>query len=159
MPRLVTFARRLIDGWALLGGGLLAILVLVNVWTVVGGLVGMPFTGDFDLTQICVAAAAFMFLPYCQLHGHNVTADIFTAKVGARSRRILDAIAASVALGFAAILLWRMFLGLLDQKAYGLSSTILQIPIWWAYLPIVISLALLVAAALITLADEIRGRS
>ena len=155
----MSFLRGLILWWALLGGGLLAVLVLVNVWTVLGGLIGLPFTGDFDLTQMLVAAAVFMFLPYCQLYRHNVTADIFTMRLSARGRRRLDMLASVVALAVAALLLWRMWLGLLDQKAYQLASTILQLPIWWAYVPIVISLGLLVLAAVITLVEDIRGRS
>ncbi len=150
---------RLIDGWAVLGGAVLALLVLINVWTVVGGLAGLSFAGDFELTQICVAVAVFMFLPHCQLRRRNVTADIFSARIGARGRRALDAAASAVALAFAAILLWRMTLGMLDQKLYGLSSAILQIPIWWAYVPILVSLALLAAAAALTLADDLRGAS
>ena len=120
---------------------------------------GLPFAGDFELTQICVAVAAFMFLPYCQLRRRNVTAAIFTNGIGPRGRRVLDGAASVVALGFAAVLLWRMTLGMLDQRIYGLSSTILQVPIWWAYVPILVSLALLAAAAALTLADEIRGPS
>lgn len=152
------FLRRLIVGWALLGGGLLAALVLVNVWSVLGGLIGLPFIGDFDLTQMCVAAAVFMFLPYCQLYRHNVTADIFTMGLSGRGRRRLDALASGVALAVALLLLWRMWLGLLDQKAYQLASTILQLPVWWAYVPIVISLALMALAAAITLLEDLRGR-
>lgn len=151
--------RRVILGWALLGGGLLAGLVLVNVWTVLGGLMGLPFIGDLDLTQMGVAAAVFMFLPYCQLYRHNVTADIFTTGLSVRGRRRLDALASAVALLVAALLLWRMTQGLIDQKAYRLASTILQLPIWWAYVPIVISLALLVLAAVATLIEDIRGRA
>lgn len=148
--------RKLIDGWAMLGGVVLAFVVGVNVWTVLGRLIGMPFTGDFDLTQMCVAAAAFMFLPFCQLHRQNVTADIFTTRLAPRWRRGLDAVASAVALGIAGLLLWRMSYGMMDQVAYNLSSTILQIPIWWAYVPIVVSLVLLVLAALISLIDELR---
>lgn len=152
-------ARQIIDLWALGGGLLLAGIVLVNVWTVIGGLVGFPFAGDFELTQMTVAAAAFMFLPYCQLHRQNVTADIFTANLSTRTQRRLSGLASVVALIFAALLLWRMTYGMLDQKAYKLASTILQLPVWWAYVPILISLALLVVAALITTAEDLFGVS
>lgn len=152
-------ARQIIDLWALGGGLLLAGIVLVNVWTVIGGLVGFPFAGDFELTQMTVAAAAFMFLPYCQLHRKNVTADIFTANLSTRAQRRLSGLASVVALIFAALLLWRMTYGMLDQKAYKLASTILQLPVWWAYVPILVSLALLVVAALITTAEDLFGVS
>ena len=64
--------------------------------------------------------------------------------------------ASVIAFGFAAILLWRMSLGMLDQKGYNYSTTILQIPIWWAFVPVLGSLALLVAAALLSLTDSLR---
>lgn len=151
------YARHLIDAWALLGGVVLGALVLVNVWTVLGGLIGLPFAGDFELTQMGVAAAAFMFLPFCQLHRKNVTADIFTQNLGPKPLRVLNGLASLVALLFAALLLWRMWFGLLDQKDYQLTSTILSLPIWWAYVPAVISLALLALAALVTLTEDITG--
>ncbi len=53
-----------------------------------------------------------------------------------------------VALGFALLLLWRMYYGMLDQRDYGYTTAILQVPIWCAFVPILISLALLALAAL-----------
>ena len=47
---------------------------------------------------------------------------------------------------------------MLDQRAYDYTTTILQIPHWWAYLPILFSLVLLCVAALITMREEWRGR-
>jgi TRAP-type C4-dicarboxylate transport system permease small subunit len=153
----MTLARRLIDWWALGGGLLLAVIVAVNVWTVAGGLIGLPFAGDFELTEMIVAIAAFMFLPYCQLHRQNVTADIFTSGLGKANRRRLEALASFVALAFAALLLWRMTYGMLDQKAYNTASAILQVPLWWAYVPIIVSLAILVLSAGVTLAEDLAG--
>ncbi|MEE4118428.1 MAG: TRAP transporter small permease [Paracoccaceae bacterium] len=150
---------RAIDLWALLGGLVLMALVLVNVWAVLGGALGTAFAGDVELTEMGVAAAAFAFLPYCQLHRQNVRADIFTQGARPGLRRALDSVASAIALGFAALLLWRMQAGLVDQLAYGYSSTILQVPLWWVYVPILISLALLLAAAAITLLDDVRGEA
>lgn len=146
---------RLVEGWALIGGAVLAGVVAVNVWTVAASVIGLAFPGAFELTEIGVAIAAFMFLPYCQLTGQNVTADIFTARSGRRLKALLASFGSAVAFGFAALLLWRMTFGMLDQKDYALTSAILQIPIWWAFIPILISLALLVAAAAATFRDAI----
>lgn len=152
-------ARRVIMLWALAGGLVLSLVVLVNVWTVIGGLVGLPFAGDFELTEMGVAVAAFMFLPWCQLSGQNVTADIFTSGLRRDWQRRLAALGSAIALGFAALLLWRMTLGMLDQRAYALRSAILQVPVWWAFLPILVSLALLIVAAALTLSAELRGEA
>ena len=149
-------ARCVIAGWALLGGLLLAAVVLVNVVSVIGGIVWEPFPGDFELTEVGVAVAAFSFLPYCQLTGANVTADIFTSRASPRWLGVFALLASLVALGFGLLLLWRMYFGLLDQKAYGYTTTILQFPHWIAFIPILLSLALLAVAALITLGEAAR---
>ncbi len=148
---------RLVVGWALFGGAVLAGIAAVNVWGVAAGIMGGAFPGAFELTEIGVAVAAFTFLPYCQMSGQNVTADIFTFRSGARLNSILAALGAAVAFGFAALLLWRMTLGMLDQKGYALTSTILQVPIWWAFLPILVSLVLLLASAAASLRSAVRS--
>ncbi len=144
-------AAGLIDIWAILGGVLLLAVVLVNVLSVIGGVVWKPFPGDFELTEMGVAIAAFAFLPYCQLHGLNVTADIFTARAGPRWIAGFGFFSSMVAFLFAVILCRQMYAGMLDQKAYNYTTAILQVPSWWAYLPILISLALLAVAGLLTL--------
>ncbi|MDK3075336.1 TRAP transporter small permease [Sedimentitalea sp. JM2-8] len=142
--------------WALLGGLVLLAVVTINVLSVVGGVVWKPFPGDFELTEIGVAVAVFAFLPYCQLTDANVTADIFTARASPRALALLRAMASLLAFGFAALLVWRMYLGMIDQKTYGYVTAILQVPIWWGFVPILVSLALLVAAALITFFESSR---
>ena len=147
-------ARRLITAWALLGGLVLVGVVLINAWSILAGaLVGKPFPGDFELTEMGAAVAAFCFLPYCQLAGANVSADIFTMRAGSRSVAAMSVLAAAIAVVFAAILLWRMSAGLLDYREYEQFTGILEIPIWWAFVPALVSLALLVLASVITLVE------
>lgn len=148
---------RLIHGWALLGGLTLLAVVLVNVTSVIGAIFWQPFPGDFELTEMGVAVAAFAFLPYCQLTGANVTADIFTAGASERWLAAFRVAASIVAALFAAILLWRMQAGMMDQKNYNYTTAILQVPIWWAYVPVLISLGLLAVASVMTLARALRA--
>ena len=148
---LARLARLAIGLWALLGGLVLCAVVIVNVYsTAAGAIFGTPFSGDFEMTEVGVGVAVFAFLPYCQITGANVTADIFTARASTRTVAVLRFAASIVALGFAALLLWRMSAGLLDQKAYGYTTAILQFPHWIAFIPILASLALLAIASLIT---------
>lgn len=151
----ISLARSLIAWWALLGGVVLAAVVAVNVLSVAGGVFGTPFPGDFEMTEVGVAVAAFAFLPYCQLYGANVTADIFTAGLSERAIEALSALASLVALGFAVLLFCRMYLGMIDQKVYGYTTAILQFPHWAAFIPILASLALLALAAAITLVESL----
>ncbi|WP_193177398.1 TRAP transporter small permease [Oricola nitratireducens] len=149
-------ARNAIIGWAFFGGIILSLVVAINVISVIGGVVWKPFPGDFEMTEIGVAVAAFAFLPYCQMVGANVTADIFTARAPYRLVAVFSLLASIVALGFSLLLLSRMYFGMLDQKAYNYTTAILQFPHWVAFIPILISLALLAVAATITLLEDIK---
>lgn len=154
---IVGAAERLITGWAILGGIVLTAVVVMNVASVLGGVFWVPFPGDFELTQIGVAIAAFSFLPYCQLTGSNVTADIFSSNAGPRLLAIFSILASIIAFLFSVLLLWRMWGGMLDQKTYGYVTAIVQFPVWIAYIPILISMILLAVAAAITLIDGERS--
>ena len=147
---------RIITGWALLGGIVLLAVVLMHTWSVIGNQFGMPFPGDFEMTEIGIAIAAFSFLPYCQLTGSNVTADIFTSGLSARKVSFLAIVASVIALAFSLLLFWRMYAGMLDQRTYGYETAVLQFPNWIAWLPILVSLALLAVACLITIRDSYR---
>ena len=150
-PRLRRAIEHGIRLWALAGGGLLLAVMAVNVLAVGLGILGSSFPGDVELTEVGVAVAAFAFLPYVQLVEGNVTADIFTQRAGPRVLAGLRAIAALVALLFAILLLWRMFEGMLDQRAYRYVTAVLQFPLWQAFVPALMSLALLCLAAALTL--------
>ena len=151
------FLQRVIEVWALLGGVVLLAIALMTAWSATSGwLFGRPLPGDVELVEMLTAVSVFMFLPYCQLTGANVTADLFTANAGPRTIALLGLLAAVVAMGFSVLLLWRMYLGLLDYRQYVETTTILRIPIWYAYLPILASLALLAAAALGSVRSALR---
>lgn len=156
MAGLIGLARRMITGWALVGGLVLVAVVMVNAWSILAGtLFNKPFAGDFELTEMGAAIAAFCFLPYCQLAGANVSADIFTMRASPRMVALMSVIAATLAILFAALLIWRMSAGLQDYREYEEFTGILEIPIWWAFVPALISLAFLFVASLITLSDAL----
>lgn len=149
--RLVHGATRI---WALLGGLLLLGVVGANVVSVVRIMVfNAPVPGVYEIVQVGVAVAMFMFLPYCQITGSNVTADIFTSGLGRKALVVLAALAAVFAIGLSGLLLWRMSFGLIDLWTYRETTAIYQFPIWIAYLPILVSLALWLLAAAVNLLD------
>ncbi len=155
---LTGLACKVIELWALLGGLVLVALVLMSTWSVFSGAVfGAPLPGDFEMVEVGCAVAAFAFLPYCQLTGANVSADIFTARANRRTVAALSLLAATVALGFSLFLMWRMRAGMVDYQEYLETTAILSFPIWVAFVPILVSLALLAVAALITLSDAARN--
>ncbi len=142
----------IIRTWALLGGLVLLGVVIMTTYSAAAGfLVAKPFPGDFELTEMGVAIAAFSFLPYCQLTFANVSADIFTARAGPRLITVFCRLGSLIALLFAGLLFWRMMEGMKDYQTYLEVTAILQIPLWYAFIPALISLALLGVAAILTL--------
>lgn len=132
-------------------------MVAVNTWSILGAaLSGRPFPGTVELTEIGTAVAVFLFLPWAEITGANVTADIFTARATPRVRARLAIGWTLVALGGSLLLLQRMSEGLADLRSYGTTTAILQIPIWWGFVPALAALVLLVCACLARLAMSIR---
>ena len=130
----------------------------MNTWSVISlSALGFPVPGDFEMVQMGVAIAAFSFLPYCQLTGTNVTADIFTSRASPRWVALFALLAALVAVAFSVLLIWRMSDGLASYLEYEEVTTILNIPLWTAFPPILISLALLIVASAITVGQALRG--
>ena len=151
-----TLLHRVIEGWALVGGALLLAIAFMTAWSATSGwLLGRPLPGDVELVEMLTAISVFTFLPYCQLTGANVTADLFTAGAGPRMVARLEAAGAVIALAFSLLLLWRMCEGFLDYRRYVETTTILKIPIWVAYPPALLSLVLLAAAAFVTVRDAV----
>ena len=154
--RLHSLVLRMSTIWAVVGGFVLLGVIVANVLSVLGAAtINKTLPGDFELTEVGVAIAAFSFLPYCQIAGLNVTADIFTSGASRAWLAFFSMLGAAIALGFGALLLWRMYLGMLDQKAYNYITAILQFPHWVAYIPILVSLGLLAVAAIMTLRENI----
>lgn len=162
--RLHGLVLRVCTGWAVLGGMILLAVAIINVASVLrAAIFGMALSADFELTEIGVAVAAFSFLPYCQIGGHNVTADIFTAKASRFWLSLFSLVSAVVACGFGLILLWRMYFGMLDKLTYGEVTHVLSIPTWYGMMLALPSLALLAVAAAVTVHEEFhtmfRGRA
>lgn len=138
--------------WALLGGVLTLALALMTAASAVSNLlIGRPFAADYELVKHVIAVAIFMFLPYCQITGSNVTVDIFTEKMGKRSKQAMAALSSLFALAFSALLAVQMYSGFLSYLRYKEVTPVLKLPLWTAFPPILVSLVLLFLAAAVTL--------
>lgn len=156
--RLVGLARAVLKSWALFGGLILVGLVLMTAASALSNLLfNRPFRGDYEIVKHGVAIAAFAFLPYCQITYANVTVDIFTERMGDRAKAAMVVLSSLIAAALAAILLRQMWLGMLDYIKYREVMTSLPIPLWTAFPPALVSLALLFVAAAITAAEGVRG--
>lgn len=141
VERLLTL---LASSFAVFGGLVLTALILMTVISIIGrSLFNTPIPGDFELVEIGCAVAVFSFLPYCQLIRGNVVVDFFTARAQPRTKAILDMAGNLIYTGIAALLTWRLALGGMDLKRYNESTMVLQAPIWWGFVPVVIGSGLL----------------
>jgi TRAP-type C4-dicarboxylate transport system permease small subunit len=142
--------------WAVLGGVMLLAVMLMTVLSVVmRAVLGFPILGDYELVEIGTAIAAFAFLPYCHQAGGNVVVDVFTNSAPERVKRALGALGSLLLAIVACALLWRMALGGYDFFHYHEVTTNLGIPRWWAFPPILISLALLALVSLVACARDL----
>jgi len=144
--------------WALLGGIVTLALSIMTALSALSNLsLGRPFSPDHELVKHFIAIAIFMFLPYCQLTGSNVTVDIFTEGMSARGKAAMSAFSSLFALAFALVLLTQMYSGMLSYIRFREVTPVLQLPLWTAFPPILVSLALLALAAVVTLIEGWQG--
>lgn len=145
---------RLCEIWALVGGLVLLAVVLVNAYSICADIIAnKPFPGDFEITEVGVAIAVFCFLPYCQITGSNVSADIFTSNAGTLQITLMSLFAGLIAVAFSSLLLWRMSEGLASYLEYEEVTGILSFPLWIGFIPCLFSLCLLVMASVMTVVD------
>jgi TRAP-type C4-dicarboxylate transport system permease small subunit len=155
-PRWLNVLRAIIRYWALLGGFILAALMLMTAASAASNLFfDKPFQGDYEMMKHFVAIAIFCFLPYCQLTGANVTVDIFTEGMSERAKSVMLAFSSLFAMVFAVVLLRQMSLGLVDYVRYPETTAALHIPLWTAFPPALISLVLLLVAAVVTAIESL----
>lgn len=156
--RLAGIVGVLVRLWAILGGLIATALAVMTAASAVSNLLfAAPFAADHELIKHVIAVVIFMFLPYCQLVGANVTVDIFTEAMGPRPKAVMAAFASLFALAFSVLLLRQMYLGFLDYRQYVEITPVLKLPLWTAFPPILASLALLLLAASVTLVDSLRA--
>lgn len=140
--------------WALAGGLLIAALAVMTALSALSNLLfAKPFPADYELMKHFIAVVIFMFLPYCQLTGSNVTVDIFTEGMSERGKSAMVVFSSLIAAAFALVLMRQMGLGLLSYIRYREVTPVLHLPLWTAFPPILLSLALLLVAASITALD------
>jgi TRAP-type C4-dicarboxylate transport system permease small subunit len=140
---------RACSGLALLGGLVLLAMTLMSVVSIIGRrCCSAPLTGDFELVQIGCAIAVAAFLPYCQMRRGHVIVDFFTMKASRRTLAMLDAIGALALALAAALVTWRLSAGARSIYESQESSMLLGVPIWYAYVPMALSFALLTLAGL-----------
>jgi TRAP-type C4-dicarboxylate transport system permease small subunit len=151
--------RRLAWLFAIAGGLCTVAVALMTVASIVGrSAFRAPVQGDVEITQLGIAWAISLCLPWCQLHGGNIIVDFFTQRVGQRTLRLLDATGCLLLALMAALLAWRTAAGALAVHGAGETSMILGMPGWWVYAGLAPGLALSALIALVQAGLHLSGR-
>lgn len=119
------------------GGVVLTLLAVISVVSIAGRALSFaglgPVPGDFELVEAGTALVVFCFLPWCHLkRGHADVAMLWNA-YPKPMRRFLEIIIELLTLTIWALLVWRMGVAMLEYRANGEVSFILQMPVWWGY--------------------------
>lgn len=111
-----------------------------------------PIPGDVELTQMGIALAISLCLPWCQIERANIIVDFFTQRASPRTTGWLDGLGGLALALMYALLAWRTSVGALSVRAAGETTMIISLPMWWAYASLAPGLAL---AALIALGQSV----
>ncbi len=150
-----TVLLRISQGFALFGGLMITVVAFVAVISILGRwLSGLPLisdwfpalsgiAGDVELTEMGVAIAVFAFLPYTQMRYGHVTVDLLVDAAPPRVKAALTVLGNGLFTAVAALLTWRLALGMLEKMGYQETTMILALPLWYGYAPSVVCLGLL----------------
>jgi TRAP-type C4-dicarboxylate transport system permease small subunit len=132
-----TFVYGLSRSMAWFGAAVLCALALISVISIAGralSTIGLgPVPGDFELVEAGTALAVFCFLPWCHLKRGHAAVDMLWNTYPPAVQRALDIGTQVLMLVVWLLLVWRMSVAMLDYRANGEVSFILQMPVWWGY--------------------------
>lgn len=143
-------------GMAVVGGVILIALVLVTCVSITGRGLGTlgnaswfselappiasifrkfaPVTGDFELVEMGMALAIFLFLPWCQVNRGHAAVDLLTTRtMSLRANDVLLIVWELLLTGIVIVITWRLWAGMNDKMLYGETTFLLQWPVWWGY--------------------------
>jgi TRAP-type C4-dicarboxylate transport system permease small subunit len=142
--------RRLALAFAWLGAAVAMLCALMVVCSVVSrALWSKPIQGDVEITQLLIAVAISLGLPWCQWKRANIIVDFFTQNSPTAVQRRLDAIGCLLLATMGLLLAWRTGAGALAVRAAGETSMVLQLPMWWSYAALAPGLLLASVIALV----------
>ncbi len=135
---------RTLSRWfAIIGAGLALLVAAMTTYSVISRwLTSKPIQGDVELTQMGIALAISLCVPWCQLRNSNIIVDFFTQKFSARKQSGLDGIGCILLALMCFVLAWRTAVGAASVNNAGETTMILGLPMWWVYVALAPGLAL-----------------
>ena len=144
--------------FAICAGITLTIMAFMSLASVIGrAALSKPIVGDYELVQVMSAIVVAMSLPYCQMIRNNVVVDFFTTSLPKRLNDFLDLIANLLLAIGAYTFAWRMAIGMLELRHTGDATMLLNLPTWYAYLPMALSFFLLGCNAIYSAWEDFTG--
>lgn len=126
----------------------LAISLMTTLSVASRALFNSPINGDIEITQMGIALAISLCLPWCQLRGANIIVDFFTQSISDRKRALLDGLGCLLLVVMYCLLAWRTGAGAIAVREAGETSMIISLPMWWAYAALAPGLAIAACVAL-----------
>jgi TRAP-type C4-dicarboxylate transport system permease small subunit len=122
-----------------------------------------PIRGDFELVESSMAFVIFGFLVWCQVTSGHATVDIFTDKLRARSKRVLQALIEIALAATLVLVAIKLHEGMNLQHRRNSTTFVLQFPLWWSYaaalVPAYLAAAVSCYMALVRLAEAMMNRA
>lgn len=141
---------------ALLGVGTLIVAIVLTCADIFWRrAVGGAFVDTFDITKLCLVAAASLSIPYGFTLGSHITVDLLAERFPEGARRVLDAVVSIVSAVLLGFLFWLTWQGAMLRYAYGDTTLNLQIPLILYWSIFLLGLALAAVAALARAAETI----
>lgn len=112
-------------------------------------LTSKPIQGDVELTQMGIAIAISLCVPWCQMRNSNIRVDFFTQKLSARNQDRLEALGALLLAAMCLVLAWRTTIGAIAVNNATEATMILGLPMWWTYVALAPGLALTAGICLV----------
>jgi TRAP-type C4-dicarboxylate transport system permease small subunit len=141
--------RQLALVFAWLGAAVAMLCALMVVCSITArALWSKPIPGDVEITQLLVAVAISLGLPWCQWRRANIIVDFFTQNSRPAVSRRLDAAGCLLIATMGLLLAWRTGAAALAVRAAGETSMVLALPMWWSYAALAPGLALAAVIAL-----------
>ena len=134
---MIAFIYRLSRWSAIVGGIVLVAITLMIVVSISGrALIGLglgPVPGDFELVEMGTAVAVLFFLPWTYLKGGHATVDLLYMHLPAWAKRAVVMVSDLLMLAVWLIMTWKLYEGMVEKKQYMETTSILAMPLWWAY--------------------------
>ena len=122
-------------GLAFVAGCCLIAMMLVTVGEMVSRMFGNPMAGTVETIGWLAAVTTAFALGYTQIHQGHVSIDLFTNRLNARLRAVINILVYLAATALFAVVTWNIFrhAGVLKQSG-SLSETMKVIVYPWVYL-------------------------